>query len=275
MTDTLHAIINKTDESFDPKDLHKYDLTFELGNKTFGYSLRDIETNKFIAIGYFRNSLADVAESLPWLSGTFNGVKGIVGNSRFTLIPEALYQEDQKESYFNFIHEKDPGEGVFSDRLGHQGIYTVYSVPGHWRKEIDRVFPKAALSHMSTVLISNLWMNVKNKTGIQAFLNLRDGQFDLLVFEGSQLKYCNVFHYMTPEDVVYYVIFVFEQLNLNPEETRLNLLGSVDPFSPVYDLLFRYIRNINFVTRNEGFNYSYLFNLIPSHFYYTLLNPSS
>jgi len=275
MTEALHSILNKTDESFDTKDLRKYDLTFEMGEKTFGYSILDVEKNKFIALGYFRNHLENVADSFSWLGGQFHNVKGIIGNSRFTLIPEALFVENEKESYFNFLHEKEPGETVFSDRLGHLEIYTVYGIPGHIRKEIDKVFPNVTLCHISSVLIGNIWMNVKNIAGRKVFLNLREGQFDLLVFEGKQLKYCNAFHFSTPEDIVYYVIFVFEQLNLNPEEISLALSGNVDRFSPVFDLLFRYIRNIEFLSRNEGFNYSYLFNDVPGHFYFTLLNPSS
>ena len=275
MAETLRPVLNKVDESFDVKDSQKYDLTFEIGDKTFGYSIRDVEKDKFITLGYFRNHLADVASSFAWLSGQFNTVKGIIANSRFTLIPEALFLESEKESYFNFLHEREAGEAVFSDRLEHLGIYTVYSIPGHYRKEMDKIFPKAALCHISSVLIGNIWMSVKNMTGRKVFLNMREGQFDLLVFEGKELKYCNAFHFHTPEDIGYYVIFVFEQLNLNPEEISLSLLGNVDKFSPVFDLLFRYIRNIEFLARNERLNYSYLFNDVPGHFYYTLLNPSS
>ena len=275
MAETLRPILNKADESFDMKDSLKYDLIFEMGDKTFGYSILDVEKNKFIALGYFRNHLADVVNSISWLSGQFHTVKGIIANSRFTLIPEALFLESEKESYFTFLHERESGEAVFSDRIEHLGIYTVYSIPGHCGKEIGRVFPKLTLCHISSVLIGNIWMNVKNMAGHKVFLNLREGQFDLLVFEGKQLKYCNIFHFHTPEDIAYYVIFVFEQLNLNPEEITLTFLGNVDKFSPVFDLLFRYIRNIEFLSRNEGFSYSYLFNDVPGHFYYTLLNPSS
>jgi len=275
MAELLHPILNKFDESFNVKDSLKYNLTFEMGDKTFGYSIRDVEKNKFIALGYFRHSLADMVNSFSWLCGQFHSVKGIIGNSRFTLIPETLFLESEKESYFNFLHEQETGEAVFFDRLEHLGICTVYSISGHCRKEMERIFSKVTLCHITSVLIGNIWMNVKNIAGRKVFLNLREGQFDLLVFEGKQLKYCNAFHFVTAEDITYYVIFVFEQLNLNPEEISLALLGNVDKFSPVFDLLFRYIRNIEFVSRNEGFNYSYIFNDIPGHFYYTLLNPYS
>jgi hypothetical protein len=181
MAEALHPIVNKIDQSFEAKDSSKYDLTIEIGDKTFGYSILDVEKNKFIALGFFRNHLADVVSSFPWLGGQFHNVKGIIGSSRFTLIPEALFLESEKESYFNFLHEKEAGDAVFSNRLEHLGIYTVYSISGHCRKELDKVFPKVTLCHISSVLIGNIWRNVKNMTGRKVFLNLREGQFDLLV----------------------------------------------------------------------------------------------
>ncbi|MCX6245272.1 MAG: DUF3822 family protein [Bacteroidetes bacterium] len=273
MAEELHTILNRSDESFNPDESQKYDLTFELGEKSFGYSILDTIKNRYVAIGYFRNHLADVAAHNTLLQRPYHSVKGIIGNSRFTLIPEDLYLEEEKEKYFTFLHDHEAGDKVYSDRIEHLGVYSVYSIPGHSRREIDHFFPAVAIGHISSVLIRNLWVSVKNMTGRKIFLNLRDGQFDVLVFDGRQLIYCNAFHFMTPEDVAYYLIFVFEQLNLNPEEISLALLGSVDRYSPVYDLLFRYIRNIEFAARNDGVSYSYLFNEIPDHFYYSLLNP--
>lgn len=225
MSEALRPVLNKVDESFDIKELQKYDLTFELGDKTFGYSIRDVEKNKFIALGFFRNPLADIGSSLTWLGSKFHAVNGISGNSRFTLIPEALFIENEKESYFNFLHERESGETVLYDWLEHLGIYTVYSISGTCRKELDKVFPKVTLCHISSVLIWNIWMSVKNMAGRRVFLNLREGQFDLLVFEGNQLKYCNIFHFLTAEDIAYYIIFVFEQLDLNPEEIPWSFSG--------------------------------------------------
>ena len=273
MAEELHTILNKSDESFNVAESRNYSLTFELGDKTVGFSILDEEKNRYVAIGHFRNHLADVAAHIPLLQLPYRSVKGIIGNSRFTLIPEALYQEEEKDNYFNFLHDREAGDVVYSDHLEHLGIWTVYSVSGHSRREIEKVFQKVITCHISTMLIQKLWMNVKNMTGRKTFLNLRDGQFDVLVFDGRQLIYCNTFHFMTPEDIAYYMIFVFEQLGLNPEDVGLALLGNVDRYSPVYDLLFRYIRNIEFARRNEGCGYSYLFNEIPDHFYYSLLNP--
>jgi hypothetical protein len=274
MGEELHTILNKQDEAFDERQFLKYDLTFEIGDKTFSYSVLDSEKNKFLAIGSFRNHLNDVIPKVPWLRNPFHLIRGIISNTRFTLIPEALFSASEKDNYYNFILEKESGDNVSFDKLDHLGLYSVYCIPVHTRREISAVFSKVSTCHISSILIENIWMNVKNMTGRKVFLNLRDGQFDLLVFNGNQLVYCNGFHFRTPEDVAYYVIFVYEQLNLNPEETGLCLLGNVEKLSPVYDLLFRYIRLIEFMGRNEGFKYSYLFDEIPGHSYFSLLTPA-
>ncbi len=83
MAEALHPILNKIDESFDAKDSQNYDLTFEMGDKTFGYSLLDVEKNKFIALGYFRNHLTDVVNSFPWLGGAISC--GQRGHRKFTV----------------------------------------------------------------------------------------------------------------------------------------------------------------------------------------------
>ena len=112
-------------------------------------------------------------------------------------------------------------------------------------------------------------------TGVQtcALPIFREEAFNMLIFDKKQLIYSNAFHFRAPEDVVYFVIFVMEQLNLNPEEIPVTLLGAIEKSSPNYELLFRYIRHIDFATRNEAMHYSHVFDDIPGHAWYALSNP--
>ena len=95
----------------------------------------------------------------------------------------------------------------------------------------------------------------------------------MMIFEKKQLVYSNAFHFRAPEDFLYYVIFVMEQLNLNPEEVPVTLLGDISTKTPHFDLIFKYIRNVDFALRNESAQYSYVFDDVPGHSFYTLLNP--
>ena len=82
----------------------------------------------------------------------------------------------------------------------------------------------------------------------------------------------NSFHYSVKEDFIYFLIFVFEQLGLNPETTSLVLMGEIEKESAIFETIFQYIRNISFIPRNQAIDYSDVFDKLPSHYYYTLLN---
>ena len=93
-----------------------------------------------------------------------------------------------------------------------------------------------------------------------------------ITLESKHLKFFNSFNYKTAEDLIYYLLFTYEQLQLNPDQTPLIISGEIEEDSEVYKLLFKYIRNISFTRRNPNYNYSFVFNQTKEHFYYKLLN---
>jgi hypothetical protein len=65
-----------------------------------------------------------------------------------------------------------------------------------------------------------------------------------------------------------------EQLGLNPESADLMMMGEVDKHSSITDLVMKYIRNVSFAKRNDEFRYSFVFDQLPGHYYFNLLNAS-
>ena len=273
MLETPDKIFNHFDESFRPEESNHYSLVMEIEVKKFSYSLLDTEKNKFVGVGSFRQPFSEVINSNSWISNSFHSRRIIIANSRSTLIPSALFSQNEKQDYLDFNIERDGNDIVHHDWLENLGIYNIYCIPEQLQNNINVIFPGAKLCHVSSVLIESLFVNYKNLMGAgRMFMNVRDEEFDLMIFNGKNLTYFNSFSFKAPEDLVYYVIFVMEQMNLNPEETPLVLVGQIEKKSSTYDLLFRYIRNIDFAGRNEKFNYSYVLEDIPGHHFYTLFN---
>ena len=106
------------------------------------------------------------------------------------------------------------------------------------------------------------------------FVNTGHAHIDILQIKDKKLDYYNTFRYNTAEDFMYYLVFVVEQLNLNPESVQLMLLGEIEKHSPLSDLMHKYIRNIQFLERNSDHRYSFVFDQLPGHYYYNLLNAS-
>ena len=76
------------------------------------------------------------------------------------------------------------------------------------------------------------------------FLNIEAFHFEIMSVENNHLKFYNRFDYQTKEDFIYYVLFTIEQIQLNPEEIPVVLMGSVNESNELYQIAYKYIRHV-------------------------------
>lgn len=69
------------------------------------------------------------------------------------------------------------------------------------------------------------------------------GPFEIVVTKNQQLLLFNTFLYQTLEDFIYYLLFTFEQLQLNPEVVPLQFVGAISEENEFFKIAYRYIRN--------------------------------
>jgi Protein of unknown function (DUF3822) len=77
------------------------------------------------------------------------------------------------------------------------------------------------------------------------FVHVSESHFEIIVLQNQKLQLYNSFDHKTPEDFIYYILFTAEQLQLNPENFKLKLLGKVVEDDALYQIAFKYIRNIS------------------------------
>jgi len=225
----ISPAFSKIDRTFDETRTMDYDLVLQVAERSCAYSIFDHSKNSYIALEAYDISLSGLTEQAHWMKNPFRSVHFIVENNRSTLIPEVLFEESEKETYLNFSLEHDENEKIRFDKLGRIEVVNIYGINEILANETVTIFPDAKICHLSSVLIESIWMNFKNLiTDKQIFIFVRLTDFNLLIFDRKQLIYSNAFHFRAPEDIVYFVIFVMEQLNLNPEEIPVTLLGNIE-----------------------------------------------
>jgi hypothetical protein len=267
-------LFSKTDKSFSEENLLQYDLVFQVTERSCSWSVFDHENTRYIGLESYDIPLHRLAEQVNWIKKPAKSVVFIIENNRSTLIPVTLFEDSAKETYLNFSVEQQEEEKVLVDRLTTLDIVNIYGINDLLLDYLTMIFPRAKICHISSLLIEGIWMNFKNLINDKRiFIFVRDEAFNMLIFEKKQLVFSNAFNVRAPEDFVYYVMFVMEQFNLNPEEIPVTLLGNIDKKTPDFELLFRYVRNVDFAMRNESVSYSYVFDNVPGHAFFTLLNP--
>ncbi|MCF8301634.1 MAG: DUF3822 family protein [Bacteroidales bacterium] len=291
MADFVKPSISLVDESLDKNNTEQYRLSIRLALDGFSFCVLNSQTNKYLAFELFQfpispghvlasnlsdaqaNFIDGILYARKWLLQPFESVHVVLENSKATLIPFPLFEAGDKDLYLKFNHYLRADEQVVYDKLNNLEAYNVYALPPAIRDKVFSFFPRCNFSHFSSTLIESLIIRYKNQDLPETiFANVRSNHFDMVGFRDQKMVYFNSFAYRTKEDFTYFLIFVMEQLSINPENVRLVLMGEIERRSPVFETIYTYVRNVSFIDRNEAFEYSYVFDRIPDHYYYNLLN---
>lgn len=262
----------------------EYSLTVRLSTDGFSFSILDLERNKYIALesyilqeitsfGDLAHEAGAIIDQNDLLKRYFPKVLILFESNKTTIIPSALYDPSELNSYLKFNHKLTRDEEIIADRLVNLEAYNIHAVPDCIKEKLRDKFANFRLVNYSSALIESILISNKNQPIENTlFINARSSAFDVVYIEGRQLGLFNSFRYRTKEDFAYFLLFAIEQLKLNPESVKIVLMGEIDKNSNNYEIVYKYIRNIEFAERNDFFKYSYVFDDIPSWYYYNLIN---
>ena len=186
-----------------------------------------------------------------------------------TIVPKALFKEDNLTDYLKFNTKILATDFIGFDEITPLEALSVYVPYTNVNNYIFEQFGSFTYKHSSTVLLETLEKEEKNKDKKTVYLNIENDSFDIAVFNEGKLILFNSFDYITPEDFIYYVLFTFEQLQLNPEQVETFFTGKITEQDALYKLAYTYIRHVaiaktdyKFQFTNTPFQKHYHFNLI-------------
>lgn len=181
------------------------------------------------------------------LKQKFETIKIIHQNNLSTLVPAALFNEDELQLYLDYNIKTLTNDFIAFDSLSQLEIKNVYVPYININNYFFQQFGEFEFKHHSTVLIDKLILHAKNNTEKQFFVNVASSTFDIVVIENSKLLFYNSFSFNTKEDFIYYILFTAEQLKLNPEKFLLYFIGDIEKNSEIYHITHQYIRNVDFI----------------------------
>jgi hypothetical protein len=222
----------------------------------------------------FSDQLNRFLNQHTWILKPFRHTCIIVNSLNYTLVPHALYDPLQKETYLEFVHSQVES-GIFHDHfLNSAEAWVIFSVHKSINEIIDRYFNSARILHHAGAMIESILPRYRHSEQRNpVFVNIRTGSFDIIVLRDGKMLYCNSFNWKANEDLVYYLIFVLDQLDLNPENVPVLLAGNVETSSGLFELLQRYIRHVDLIKNPESPKQGIAIPHESEYKFYDLLNP--
>jgi hypothetical protein len=290
MAETYTVSTNFTDATFRPDECFEYGLALIFSEQELFLTIADLRKSKLVSFQSFRRIEPDLSAvqgtpylafrrffeeifmNLPFLRSGFKMYRVASMAKRHTLIPGPLYELPMQEAYLTNLYGSQEGHRTLTDYLDPIDAHLVFSVPEEIFRTVDGTLERKRIFSYSTVLLRSILINYGRIHQPRVYINIRTGYLDVVVIQNRQLQFFNSFTQQCADDITYFLIFVMEQLNLNPEQIPVVLLGDTGEDGALQERLFTYIRHIEFVKRSSFFKYSSALNDLPAHAHFPLFN---
>lgn len=190
-------------------------------------------------------------------------------NQQFTLCPTSFYDLGNNRSLLEFNTASVSNKLIFTDDVNND-IKLIYAVDESLKSTLDLIFPNHQLKHTVTVL-AKLMLRAEELIKENITIQIHSNYIEVIVKKEQKLVLANQFTITTNEDILYYVLFILEQYQLNPLTANLTIVGNIDVTSELMTSLKKYIKNVRLAVGNKTIIWSSI-NGMPQHFNYTLLN---
>ena len=180
------------------------------------------------------------------LQQEFNEVGILFSNDLFTIVPASFFIEEEASTYLKFNTKILQTDVVAHDLLANE-LVNVYIPYTNINNYFFDKYGEFEYKHNISVLIDAILAKKQDTKEAQVYLNDYNNYYELVIVQNNKLLLANTFHYETKEDFIYYLLFALEQLDLNPAEVYLWLMGSIVKQTEIYDIAYTYIKNIEFL----------------------------
>lgn len=256
-------------------------LLLFINNEEISCAVADRRSSTFIAFESFK--IIEGEQPITALSNALNNseilsiqnyrkVVFCSGFRKSTIIPEALFDSTNIKDQLQFSVSLNSDDEVLVDEIQPIQAVNVFAVPESIHQLLSNHFSNLEIHHSSTATVSYLLASRQNYNEKRVSVIVHESYFEIIVTQDTQLLFYNSFNYFTDEEFVYYILFVCEQLNLNPESTNIYFAGNILEDESGFTLVSKYFPKSKLANRPESFNYSEDFEILPVTFHYQLFS---
>ncbi len=175
----------------------------------------------------------------------FDAIDVYYKNDLYTLVPQKFFDEEKLSTYLDYSVKTFSTDLCAFDNLPSIEANLVYIPYININNFLFQNFGEFEFHHYMSLFISKA-IAVNQENRLTMYVDFGRALMNVVVINGKEVSLCNSFHFSTPEDCLYYILFTAEQLNIDNLEINLNISGYLDKDSKIYNLIAKYVKNIVF-----------------------------
>ncbi len=241
--------INKTESNFKYPELSVQvslnGLSFLIKNAS-----QEISFNKYLSFNqdaspeYVLFEIKKCYEQYPLLNQPISDLKIIHRNMLNTFVPQSLFDVNQLNTYLKLNTRVFETDYFSYDEIEALKMVNVYVPLVNINNYFYDRYGEFTFHHASSIWIEKTIKQANLDINPSMHVYIHENQMDVVVLENKNLLLFNSFAVTTPEDIIYYILFVAEQLTLNPEQFKLYLSGNINENDEIFKWCFTYVRHV-------------------------------
>mgnify|MGYP002654581730 CR=1 FL=1 len=183
--------------------------------------------------------LGAIAAKHTWVHTNYQKVLLVQYAPTNVLVPAILNNDAGKELLLEQNIGPQQNSVLFRDIVLQQSLVNHYAVDALMAAALNKRFSKGDWWHVQSLLLTK-----QAAGGVCVTATIYFNEVQLTVERNGNWLLLQSYSYQTPEDVLYHILNVMQQLDLTQEETTIYLQGMIDQHSALYDVLYSYILHL-------------------------------
>ena len=249
-------------------------LSLRVGEKHCSFSTSDSSGSQLnrltyctsedpLVTGWNKNELLAFFTDYSLLPRLFDRVSICYDFPQSLFISAADYKQEESGLLLATLGNSYGNQKINAELIPEWNVYNMFNVPGEVQELFEAAFPAAGYQHQYSLGLKSL--NRKDNGAVLA-VEFDTDHFNVITVKGSRFLLAQTFEYVTPADVLYYLLRICQQFSLSRQDVALQLSGLVEKESALYKELVQYFIHLEFREAVWEQNSGY-----PAHFF-TALN---
>ncbi|RDC62606.1 DUF3822 family protein [Adhaeribacter pallidiroseus] len=282
ITKNYRLLTQLIDESFTVANADVYNLYLTLSKHSIRFGAEDTIRHKFVLLEDYAftnifnplqlvQQLREIIMEHAFLSTVkWHRVRVGIKNQKFTFLPGTLFEAGAAADYLKLHTEIDEfHDRVFSYQHPGLDMVAIYATDQYLPTFLQTTFQPETVQirHQTSALIETLLHLTERIPTKRLYAYVEQNYLTLIVIKNGTLEFCNMFYYASPEDFIYFLIFVMQEQELNPDQDVVTVWGDLLHDSDLFDILRKYVRHLQLGKKPTNLSYSYKFDEMFEHRY--------
>jgi len=193
----------------------------------------------------------------PQLRLHYSESKASFTNNLFTLIPKALYEPREFENYIQFNILESELYYKSSKPVVELDAEVLFCIDRDSKIILSKYYPNSEIYHSAVPLLEGVLRQAENTIQDRLYIfTWNNYDMEVVALRQGKLALYNHFFLSSPEEFLYYPLYICEQLGLDRNHLEVYLGGTQNAQTREAESLKPYFNHFSFLGLPQGFQYS-------------------